>query len=219
VDVYFAYFPCGGSIVSFEILLNDGKPVGTTLIGREGTVGGFFSHSYLPAYMRARVLLPGRFLRIALTELEKVKKDSAALRCLFTAYSECLRAQLHQTAACNAAHTMEQRAAKWLCCAKDRTGTDAVPLTQEELANILGVSRTHVSRVIQRLKGMGVIETHRGGLLIRDALLLRRLSCDCHDAVLNHFETVLKGVYPSEAPGLFAHQAARHMRPHSTAMI
>ncbi len=74
-DVRFAYFPCNAAVVSFEILLNDGKPVGTTLIGREGAVGGFFSHGYLPAYAQARVLLPGNFLRVALSELEKVKVE------------------------------------------------------------------------------------------------------------------------------------------------
>jgi biotin operon repressor len=196
-DVRFAYFPCNAAVVSFEILLNDGKPVGTTLIGREGAVGGFFSHGYLPAYAQARVLLPGNFLRVALSELEKVKVESPALRRVFTGYSECFRAQLHQSAACNAAHTMEQRAAKLLRYTIDRTGDGTVPLTQEELASVLGVTRTHVTRLFQRLRALGVIETHRGGLLIRDAGRLQQLCCDCYDAVLHHFDTVLQSVYPS----------------------
>jgi hypothetical protein len=195
-DVRFAYFPCGSAVVSFEILLKDGRAVGTTLIGREGTIGGFFSHGYLPAYAQARVLLPGSFLKVALSDLEKVKTGLPALSCLFTAYSECLRAQLHQSVACAATHTIEQRATASLRNLFDRTGDDYVPLTQEEFAILLGVTRNHVSRLFQRLRTLGVIETHRGGLLLRDTRRLQLLCCDCYDAVRQHFDIVLGAVYP-----------------------
>ncbi len=195
-EVRFAYFPCGSAVVSLEVLLNDGTVVGTMLVGREGAIGGILSHGYLPAYAQARVLLPGQFLKLALSELEKVKAESPALRRLFTGYSECFSAQLHQSAACAAAHTIEQRAATLLRYLIDRTGDYNVPLTQEDFAVVLGVTRTHVTRVLQRLRTLGVIETYRGGLVLRDPQHLRFLCCDCYDAICKHFDTVLKDVYP-----------------------
>jgi hypothetical protein len=114
----------------------------------------------------------------------------------FDRYSDCLVAQLLQSSACNAAHPIEQRTAKWLRFALDHTGAKEVPLTQDQLANVLGVSRTYVSRVISRLKTAGVLGTRRGTLCIRDPDMLRRLCCGCHDAVYQHFEAVLGGVYP-----------------------
>jgi CRP-like cAMP-binding protein len=195
-DICFTYFPSGGSIAAFEVLVQEGKTVETTLIGREGAVGGIVSHGYLPAFARASVLFPGEFLKIEIAKLEKAKAQSPAIGHLFTCYSDCLVAQLLQSSACNAVHSIEQRAAKWLRYALDRTGGDEIRLTQEELANLLGVSRTHMTRVLSRLKVCGIVDTRRGRFFVCDFERLQRMCCGCHDAVYHHFETVLKGIYP-----------------------
>nr|CAD6628265.1 Crp/Fnr family transcriptional regulator [Rhizobium sp. TCK]CAD6630238.1 Crp/Fnr family transcriptional regulator [arsenite-oxidising bacterium NT-25] len=198
-NVRHLYFPCGPSLVSFLVLLDDGRAVETALVGREGAVGGIVSQGRLPAYARAEVQFPGPFLRMESAELEKVKLQSLTLRHLFSRYADCLVAQVFQTTACNAAHTIEQRTAKWLLAAMDRTGDHQVPLTQDQLAGMLGVGRSYVSRVIQTLKARQVIETRRGSMMVRNLDQLSLLSCRCNDLVRRHFDDVLEGVYPSEA--------------------
>jgi CRP-like cAMP-binding protein len=196
-DVQCAYFPCGPSLVSFIVMLDDGRAVETALIGREGAVGGIVSQGRLPAYARAVVQFPGPFLRIAASDLERAKLSSPSLRHLFARYADCVLAQVFQSVACNAAHSIEQRTVKWLLAAIDRTGDHDVPLTQEQLAGMMGVGRSYVSRVIQALKNQGVLETRRGGVRVRDMEELSALSCGCNEALRRHFDQVLAGVYPS----------------------
>jgi CRP-like cAMP-binding protein len=108
-------------------------------------------------------------------------------------------AQIFQSVACNAIHSIEQRTAKWILSAMERTdGNDIVPLTHEQLATLLGVGRSYTSRVIQTFKAEGVLETRRGSILVlnRDALQMR--VCLCNESVKNHFEEVLRGVYPTD---------------------
>ena len=76
-------------------------------------------------------------------------------------------------------------------------GDDAVPLTHEQLATMLGVGRSYASRVIQTFKAQGVLETRRGSILVRDREALRVRACLCNESVKNHFEEVLRGVYPT----------------------
>jgi Crp-like helix-turn-helix domain len=195
-EVTFAYFPCGAAMAAFQVLLPDGKAVETGLIGREGAVGGIVSQGYLPAFTQTRVLFPGEFLRIELVQLEAAKLRSQALRNLFARYADCLLAQLFQSAACNATHPIEQRTAKWLHCVADHTGFQEIPVTQDELASMLGVGHTYLSRVIQKFKSEHLIDTGRGRFRVLDAKRLEGLCCGCYRAVRQHFDTVLRHVYP-----------------------
>ncbi|WKL57664.1 Crp/Fnr family transcriptional regulator [Asticcacaulis sp. ZE23SCel15] len=197
-NVKYAYFPCGPTLVSFMVLLDDARGVETALVGREGAVGGIVSQGRLPAYARAMVQFSGPMLRIDAVQLEKAKAQSATLRHFFARYADCLLAQVFQGVACNATHSIEQRTAKWLCAAIDRTGDHEVPLTQEQLAGMLGVGRSYVGRVIGAMKRRGTLETLRGRLRIKGLEELEGLSCGCNNLVRAHFEDVLKGVYPSE---------------------
>jgi CRP-like cAMP-binding protein len=147
------------------------------------------------------VQFSGMFLRMESAALEEAKMRSLTLRHLFARYADCMVAQIFQAVACNGAHTIEQRTAKWLQAALVRTGTDEVPLTQEQLAAMLGVGRSYISRVIRSLKQKGVLETKRGRLRVRDLDALNNLACRCNDAVKRHFEEVLSGVYPVEDEG------------------
>lgn len=196
--VRYVYFPCGPSMVSYLVTMEDGGAIETALIGREGAVGGIVSQGRLPAYARAEVQFPGPFLRAELTQLEEAKMKSGTLRHLFSRYADCLMAQVFQAVACNAAHTIEQRAARWLIAAMERTGGPIVPLTQEQLAAMLGVGRSYISRVIGSFKARGVIQTQRGGVVVKDVDQLRFIACNCNDWVRRHFDDVLRGVYPDE---------------------
>jgi len=193
-----AYFPCGSSLISYLVVLADGRAIETALVGREGAVGGIVSQGRLPAFSRAEVQLGGSFLRIDLHALEEAKSRSLTLRHLFARYADCLMAQVFQSVACNAAHSIEQRTAKWLVAAIERTAAPDVALTQEQLAAMLGVGRSYLSRVIRDLKERNVIQTRRGRIGVRDVNALRSLACECNHATSQHFDDVLKGVYPSE---------------------
>jgi CRP-like cAMP-binding protein len=212
-EVQFAYFPCGPSLVSFVVVLENGLAVETALIGREGAAGGIVSHGHLPAYTRAEIQYPGPFLRIAANDLERAKAASPGIRNLFARYADCMLAQVFQSVACNAAHTIEQRTVRWLVASIERTGDHDVPLTQEQLAGMMGVGRSYVSRVIQSLKQRGVLETRRGGVRVRDHDELARLSCGCHRALRRHFDRVLAGVYPTLDESTAQKQAAGTARP------
>jgi hypothetical protein len=196
--VEWVYFPCGPSLISFMVVLDDGLAVETALVGREGAVGGIVSQGRLPAYARAEVQFPGQFLRMRTSELEQAKLRSMTLRHLFARYADCVMAQVFQAVACNAAHTIEQRTAKWLLSAMQRTGDHEVPLTQEALANMMGVGRSYISRILQKLKARGFLQTKRGRLCVTDTVALEGLACGCNYAVRRHFEEVLSGVYPTE---------------------
>ncbi len=198
-DVDTVHFPCGPSLASFMVPNEDGRDVETILVGREGAVGGIVSQGYLPAYTRIMVKFGGPFVHLQVKKLEAAKLKSATLRNVFARYADCLLAQIFQATACNAIHSIEQRTAKWIISAMERTnGEDVVPLTHEQLATLLGVGRSYTSRVIQTFKAEGVLETRRGSILVRNRDALRIRSCLCNEAVKNHFEEVLRGVYPTE---------------------
>lgn len=193
------YFPCDQTLVSYFVQLDDGRGVETALVGREGSVGGIVSQGRLPAYCRAVVQFSGKLLCIESLQLEEAKMASVSLRHLFARYADCLLAQVFQSVACNATHTIEQRTAKWLVAALDRTGDHIIPLSQDQLAGMLGVGRSYVARVIGSLKTQGVLETMRGGLRLHSLDRLKALSCGCDELVEYHFKTVLDGVYPKDA--------------------
>jgi CRP-like cAMP-binding protein len=191
-----AYFPRGAALAVFLVQMENGEVVETTMVGREGALGGIVSQGRMPAFARSCVMHEGSFYRIASAELERAKEQSSHVRELFARYADCMVAQIFQSVACNASHTIEQRAAKWLCAALDRTGEDQIAMTQEQLAAMMGIGRSYASRVVQRFKADGLVRTRRGGLTILDQEGLRARACSCNDLVKRHFETVLKGVYP-----------------------
>lgn len=193
-----AYFPCRSSTISYSVLLDDGRAITTAMIGREGAIGGIVSQGKLPAYARAEVQFAGPFLRVDLVRLEEAKARSLTLQHLFDRYADCLMAQVFQAVSCNAAHTIEQRVARWLCAAMDRIGSPEIPLTHEQLATMLGVGRSYISRVIGSLKARKIVATLRGGMVITDPAQLEHVACTCNASVRRHFHEVLSGVYPAE---------------------
>lgn len=195
-DVSQIYFPLGPSLVSYLVSNSDGRDVETILVGREGAVGGIVSSGFLPAYCLIVVKFGGPFLKAPVAAIQAAKDRSPSFRRLFARYADCLMAQIFQSSACNAIHTLEQRTAKWILAAMDRTGEQFVPLTHEELASMMGVGRSYISRVIQKLKADGILETSRGALTVTDRGALEARSCNCNSNVKRHFEVVLRGVYP-----------------------
>jgi Crp-like helix-turn-helix domain len=198
-DVDIVHFPCGPSLATYLVANEDGRDVETILVGREGAVGGIVSQGYLPAYTRIVVKFGGPFARLHVGRLDAAKAKSATLSNVFSRYADCMLAQIFQSTACNAIHSIEQRAAKWILSAMERTdGSDVVPLTHEQLSTLLGVGRSYTSRVIQTFKAEGMLETRRGSILVHNREALRTRACLCNESVKTHFEEVLRGVYPTE---------------------
>ncbi|MBF7015398.1 Crp/Fnr family transcriptional regulator (plasmid) [Novosphingobium resinovorum] len=195
-EVVDTWFPCGPAMAAFCVRLKDGPAVEVALVGREGAIGGIVSNGNVPAFATAQVMYGGRFLRIKTAALEQAKLDSLTLRHWFSRYSDCLLAQVFQTAACNATHTIAQRTAKWLLAAISRTHSAEFAITHEQLAEMLGVGRSFVTRVISKLREAGTIETRRGVFIVKDEQVLRDTACDCTTTIEEHFDTVLHGIYP-----------------------
>lgn len=188
-------FPCDRTVVVMAITMLDGRTAETATVGREGAVGGVVSQGYLPAFSRAAVQIGGPALRLEAGRLQAAKHASRTLRNLFTRYADCLLAQLLQSVACNALHPIEQRAAKWLLTLHDRLSSDVLPITQDVLAEMLGVRRTYLSGVLRGLHERGMIAVARGRIAILDRPALERAACECHGRVRRHFEEVLGAVY------------------------
>jgi hypothetical protein len=200
-DVDVVHFPCGRSLASFAVVSEDGRDTETILVGREGAVGGIVSHGHLPAYTRIEVKVGGPFVKLPVGKLEAAKTQSVTLRDMFARYADCMLAQVFQSTACNAIHSIEQRTAKWVVSVMEHNNGDAtVPLTQEQLATMLGVGRSYASRVIQTLKAKGILETRRGAIVVKNLEALEARACLCREHVKTHFDTALRGVYPGEEP-------------------
>ncbi|WP_421696056.1 Crp/Fnr family transcriptional regulator [Aestuariivirga sp.] len=195
-NVQTVYFPCHRTLVSFLVSTEEGSGVEALLVGREGAVGGIVSHGNLPAFAKIAIQTGGDLLALPVNALDEAKQRSRAVENLFSRYADCLVAQMFQTAACNAAHSIEQRTAKWISAAIERSGSNEVPLTQERLAAMLGVGRSYISRVIGTFKRDGTLAVRRGHLVVKDEERLKGRACSCHEIVKHHFDTVLKGVYP-----------------------
>ena len=176
-SVQTVYFPCGNTIISFMIAMEDGAVVETTLVGREGAVGGIVSQGKLPAFTRIMVQKGGQFLALPVVLLDAAKSQSRNLDSLFSRYADCLLAQIFQSTACNACHDIEQRTAKWILSAMDRSDGNEVPMTQDRLAAMLGVGRSYVSRIIKQFKDEKLLSVRRGRILVHDEVNLRRKSC------------------------------------------
>jgi CRP-like cAMP-binding protein len=183
-------FPVRQTMISMSVEMSDGRSVEVASIGREGAVGGIVSCGHAPAFSHAVVLVGGPAYRIDMKALEQAKQSSSFIANIFCRFSDYLLANVMQSVACNAFHSIPERAAGWLLRAQDRAG-DRIELTQEAFAGLLGVQRTTVNAVIRTLQDEGLISTGRGVVRVTDRAGLKRRACDCYGALERHFGAVL----------------------------
>ena len=155
------------------------------------------------AFTRGVVQVPGPAFRIEHEHLEVAKAASHTLCNLLSRYSDALLAQVLQSVACNALHSVEERCTRWMLMTLDRVDSDVVPLTQEHLADMLGTHRVTVATVLRDLEAAGLIRRERLQLRILDRPGLERRTCECYAAVRAHFRTLLPPT-ASEVMGLGA---------------
>jgi len=183
-------FPVGPTMISMTVQLSGGRSAEVASVGREGAVGGIVSCGHAPAFSRAEVLVPGSAFRVPMQALEEAKKRSPFIANIFCRFSDYLLAEVMQSVACNAFHTIPERAARWLLHAQDRAG-DRIELTQEMFAGLLGVQRTTINAVVQELSSEGLIATGRGRIHVLDRAGLKRRACECYERIEEHFAAVI----------------------------
>jgi hypothetical protein len=197
-DVSHVTFPLDRTVVTLVVPAGGDRNVETATVGHEGAVGGVVSQGYLPAFTRCVVLVEGSALCMEADLLKEAKRASPTLNDLFVRYADCMLAQVLQSVACNAAHPIEQRVLRWLLGLQDRLGTDALPVTQAVLGNMLGIGRTYVTGVLASLQNQGLIHVGRGRIHMLDRARTEAASCGCHARVRRHFQTVLGAIYAPE---------------------
>jgi CRP-like cAMP-binding protein len=185
------HFPLTGTLIAVLVTLRDGTAVEATTVGREGVIGGIFTGPNHPSFAKAIAQVPGCSARITTSRLQAAKQRSAALRDLFARYADALLAQVLQTVVCNAFHPMEQRLARQLLTTQDRIARDELPLTQDYLAQMLGVHRSTVIRVARPLRESGAIRYARGRITVLNRAKLEKASCECNGAIARHFARIL----------------------------
>lgn len=191
------YFPVTG-MISLLAVLSTGDSIEIAGIGKEGAVGTKIGRKPHVSFARAVVQLSGQALRIDIANFNKAAAQNIAVAELSTAANDILLANLQQSAACNAMHPIEARLARWLLHARDRHDSDDLPLTQEFLAEMLGVRRTSVTLCAQILQSAGMISYRRGKLAIIDRAALENAACECYEAVRQNIALVLQPKAPAE---------------------
>jgi CRP-like cAMP-binding protein len=184
------YFPHEG-MISLLAVMTDGQAIETATVGSEGVVGAMSGFGTRLSFTRAVVQAPITVSRMSSREFRKAVQASASLRNLMVSYNEVLLAQIQQTAACNALHTVESRLARWLLQTRDRTASDTLPLTQEFLSQMLGVRRTTVTLVARQLEQAGVIHHRRGRIEIANREGLEEVACECYAVVRGQLTAAL----------------------------
>jgi len=174
-------FPDSGA-ASIVVRLSEGQTVAVAMIGRDGVIGAFEALGEGRSLADVIVLFPGTASGLDLADFRTVSAQSPALRRLLICHGQALLAQAQQTAACNAAHTVEARLSRWLLRAHDLHDHGRLPLTQELLAQMIGVRRNAISIVAHALQEAGIIRYRRGQIEIVDIEALRARSCECHAA-------------------------------------
>jgi CRP-like cAMP-binding protein len=183
------YFPIDA--VASILALAEGHTVEVGTIGNEGFVG-------LPVFLgatsspgRALVQVAGQGVRLDLAVFRREAHRAGRLRQLLERYTQAFMTQVSQTTACNRAHSIKQRLARWLRIVRDRVNRNEFPLTHEFLGQMLGVRRATVSDTAAALQRVKLISYHRGIVTIRNGRGLEREACECYRLVRQEFERLL----------------------------
>jgi CRP-like cAMP-binding protein len=182
-------FPYSG-MVSLVAVMQSRATVETATIGRSGVIGASAGLGARWTFARAIVQLPGAAAWISASRFHAAANESRAIRDLLVRYNDLLLAQIQQSVACNALHTLEARLCRWLLQAHDSVDGDVIPLTQGFLAQMLGVRRTTVTIAARLLQRAGLIRYRRGHIQIVARPTLEELSCECYAAVRRYTDNI-----------------------------
>ena len=181
-DLEYVYFPTD-SIISLLYVMTNGASAEIAVVGYEGLVGiaVFMGGESTPS--RAVVQSAGSAYRLPAAELKRGFNRDPDMRMTLLRYTQALITQMSQTAVCNRHHTIEQQLCRWLLLSMDRLPTNELVMTQELIANMLGVRREGVTEAAGKLQRFGVIEYSRGHIWVLDREALEQMCCECYATV------------------------------------
>ena len=184
------YFPTD-AIVSLLYVMENGASAEISVVGNEGLVGiaVFMGGESTPS--RAIVQSAGHAYRLPGQRLKDEFNRHGELMMLMLRYTQALITQMAQTAVCNRHHAIDQQLCRWLLLSLDRLPGDRLCMTQELIANMLGVRREGVTDAAGKLQRLGVIEYNRGHIRVLDRAHLEQLSCECYAVVRKETERLL----------------------------
>jgi len=188
------YFPIS-AVISLVISLETGEMTEAAMVGRDGAVGIASALDGKIAMSRGIVQLGGDAYVCDPATFKSVAMQSERLISLVMRHEQTLFAQAQQSTACMANHDIEARLCRWMLRARDLSGSDDLPFTQEFLAEMLGVRRTSVTSVAHTLQATGMIKYSRGKIRIIDVDGLKECACECYETVKAQYQQLLGTVY------------------------
>ena len=181
-DELYVYFPTN-SIVSLLYVMENGSSAEISVIGNEGIVGVAVFMGGISTLSRAVVQSAGYAYRLSAAVLKDEFNTYGPLMILLLKYTQSLITQMAQTAVCNRHHSIDQQLCRWLLLSLDRLNSNTLTMTQELIANMLGVRREGVTEAAGKLQKAEVIEYARGKITVLDRIKLEQLSCECYEVV------------------------------------
>ena len=203
-QVNYVYFPTS-AVVSLLYVMSNGSSSDVAMVGKEGLIGVSSFMGGETTLSRAVVQCSGHAFQIPGRIVSQEFMRSGAIQRLLLRYMQTLLVQTAQTAVCNRHHSLEQQLCRWLLISLDRMSGNQLYMTQEWIANMLGVRREGVTEAAGRLASAGIIEYRRGHITILDRKALECRSCECYAVVKMECDRLL----PKLAPAV----AARTTRP------
>ena len=195
VKLPYVYFPTT-CIVSLLYVMEDGASAEIAIVGNEGILGVslFMGGETTPS--RAVVQAAGDALRLRADVLKREFGRFGATMHLLLRYTQALLTQMAQTAVCNRHHSVDQQLCRWLLLSLDRVPSNELKMTQELIANMLGVRREGVTEAAGKLQAAGLLHYRRGKITVLDRPGLEARSCECYQVVKDEFDRLLPNAFP-----------------------
>jgi CRP-like cAMP-binding protein len=187
------YFPTD-CIVSLLYVMENGASAEIAVVGNEGMVGIALFMGGETTPNRAIVQSAGQAYRLKGAVLKQEFNRSGAFQHLLLRYTQALLTQMAQTAVCNRHHSVDQQLCRWLLLSLDRLSSNELQMTQELIANMLGVRREGVTEAAGKLQSHGLIHYSRGHITVLDRPKLEKASCECYGVVKTEFDRLLPDV-------------------------
>ena len=187
------YFPTD-AIISLLYVMEDGASAEIAVVGNEGVLGVslFMGGETTPS--RAIVQSAGFGYRLTAVQIKREFSHAGPMMFLLLRYTQALITQMSQTAVCNRHHSVDQQLCRWLLMSLDRLRCEELTMTQELIANMLGVRREGVTEAAGKLRDAGIIEYHRGHISVLDRGKLEQRVCECYEVVRKEFDRLLSNV-------------------------
>jgi CRP-like cAMP-binding protein len=190
----YVYFPDGG-VVSVVAVYADGSIIEMATIGREGCSGVQAILGAKRTSVQLLVQIPGTAAKMSRAAFTRAMQSMPSFRSVMEAYVQAFLEQVMVSVACNGAHSLTQRLARWLLMMRDRGDSDVLLITQDLLGEMLGVQRPSITNAARELEGAGLIERGRRQVTILDRRGLTKASCECYQLVRSRLAFYLPKTY------------------------